>query len=77
MPLRSMLDLLYDYRTNVPLYPEWHTYFRRSQPPTLPQPNIAESIASRAVPGANLRYDVGNVPDICSEAAAPVRVASG
>lgn len=29
------LDLFYDYRTNVPLYPAWQDYFRRHQPPTL------------------------------------------
>jgi pimeloyl-ACP methyl ester carboxylesterase len=29
------LDLLYDYRTNVALYPEFQSYFRRHQPPTL------------------------------------------
>lgn len=29
------LDLFYDYRTNVPLYPEWQAYFRQHQPPTL------------------------------------------
>ena len=29
------LDLFYDYRTNIDLYPEWHAYFRRHQPPTL------------------------------------------
>lgn len=29
------LDLFYDYRTNVPLYPEWQAYFRTHQPPTL------------------------------------------
>lgn len=29
------LDILYDYRTNVPLYPQWQAYFRASQPPTL------------------------------------------
>jgi len=29
------LDLFYDYRTNVPLYPEWQAYFRKHQPPTL------------------------------------------
>jgi pimeloyl-ACP methyl ester carboxylesterase len=29
------LDLFYDYRTNVPLYPAFQTYFRRHQPPTL------------------------------------------
>jgi len=29
------LDLFYDYRTNVPLYPSWQRYFRAHQPPTL------------------------------------------
>ena len=29
------LDLFYDYRTNIPLYPVWQDYFRTHQPPTL------------------------------------------
>jgi pimeloyl-ACP methyl ester carboxylesterase len=29
------LDLLYDYRTNVPLYPDFQAFFRQYQPPTL------------------------------------------
>jgi pimeloyl-ACP methyl ester carboxylesterase len=29
------LDLFYDYRTNVPLYPSVQAYFRKYQPPTL------------------------------------------
>ena len=29
------LDLFYDYRTNVPLYPQWQAYFRDRKPPTL------------------------------------------
>ena len=29
------LELLYDYRTNLERYPEWHDYFRRHQPPAL------------------------------------------
>jgi pimeloyl-ACP methyl ester carboxylesterase len=29
------LDLLYDYRTNVPLYPAFQDFFRRYKPPTL------------------------------------------
>ena len=29
------LDLFYDYRTNVPLYPEFQAFFRQYQPPTL------------------------------------------
>lgn len=29
------LAMVYDYRTNVPLYPEFQAYFRAHQPPTL------------------------------------------
>ena len=29
------LDLFYDYRTNIPLYPKWQAYFREHKPPTL------------------------------------------
>ncbi|MBC7989665.1 MAG: alpha/beta hydrolase [Luteimonas sp.] len=29
------LDVLYDYRTNVPLYPSWHDYFVKHKPPML------------------------------------------
>jgi pimeloyl-ACP methyl ester carboxylesterase len=29
------LQLFYDYRTNLPLYPKWQAYFRKYQPPTL------------------------------------------
>ena len=29
------LAMFYDYRTNVPLYPQWQKYFRDHQPPTL------------------------------------------
>lgn len=29
------LDLFYDYRTNVPLYPAWQAYFRARRPPML------------------------------------------
>ena len=29
------LDMFYDYRTNVALYPEWQALFRKYQPPTL------------------------------------------
>ena len=29
------LDLFYDYRTNVPLYPQWQAYFRERKPPML------------------------------------------
>jgi pimeloyl-ACP methyl ester carboxylesterase len=30
-----MLALLYDYRRNLDLYPQWQAYFREHQPPTL------------------------------------------
>jgi pimeloyl-ACP methyl ester carboxylesterase len=30
-----MLDLLYDYRKNVALYPRWQEYMRANRPPTL------------------------------------------
>lgn len=29
------LDLFYNYKSNVALYPEWQAYFRKHQPPTL------------------------------------------
>lgn len=29
------LDMLFDYRTNVPLYPQFQDFFRKYQPPTL------------------------------------------
>ena len=32
---RVMLDLLYDYQSNVALYPRWHDYLRANQPPAL------------------------------------------
>jgi pimeloyl-ACP methyl ester carboxylesterase len=30
-----MLDLLYDYQSNVALYPRWHEYLRDNTPPAL------------------------------------------
>src|SRR5262249_27309356 len=32
---QAMLDLLYDYQSNVELYPRWHEYLRANQPPAL------------------------------------------
>lgn len=32
---RVMLDLLYDYQSNVKLYPGWHEYLRTHRPPAL------------------------------------------
>ena len=33
--VRMNLDLFYDYRTNVPLYPEWQAFLRQRQPKTV------------------------------------------
>jgi pimeloyl-ACP methyl ester carboxylesterase len=33
--VRLNLDLFYDYRTNVPLYPEWQRFLRQQQPKTI------------------------------------------
>ena len=33
--VRLNLDLFYDYRTNVPLYPAWQAFLRELQPKTL------------------------------------------
>jgi pimeloyl-ACP methyl ester carboxylesterase len=33
--VRMNLDLFYDYRTNVPLYPEWQAFLRNRQPKTI------------------------------------------
>ena len=32
---RLNLDLFYDYRTNVPLYPQWQAFLRERQPKTI------------------------------------------
>ncbi|KAF7795722.1 hypothetical protein EIP86_006887 [Pleurotus ostreatoroseus] len=32
---QTQLNILYDYRTNLPLYPKFQEYFRKYQPPTL------------------------------------------
>jgi pimeloyl-ACP methyl ester carboxylesterase len=32
---RAQLDLFYDYRTNVPLYPKWQAFLRECRPSTL------------------------------------------
>ena len=33
--VRMNLDLFYDYRTNVPLYPAWQAFLRKHQPKTM------------------------------------------
>jgi hypothetical protein len=35
MALRVLLDLFYDYRTNVALYPKWQQFLRDRQPKTI------------------------------------------
>jgi pimeloyl-ACP methyl ester carboxylesterase len=59
---RVMLDLLFDYRSNVALYPAWHEYLRTHQPPALlawgvndaffPEPGAHAYL--RDLPGAEL-----------------------
>lgn len=46
------LDLFYDYRTNIPLYPQWQAYFREYAPPALVVwgENDAIFIAAGAMP---------------------------
>ncbi len=53
------LDLFYDYRTNIPLYPQWQAYFRKHQPPTLIAwgQNDAIFVAAGAAP---YRRDIPN-----------------
>jgi len=65
----AMLALLYDYRTNLGRYSEWHEYFREHQPPTLivwgkndvifPEPGARAYL--RDLPGAELHLlDTGH-----------------
>ncbi len=53
------LDLFYDYRTNIPLYPQWQTYFRVHKPATLVLwgKNDAIFVAAGAAP---YRRDIPN-----------------
>jgi pimeloyl-ACP methyl ester carboxylesterase len=53
------LDLFYDYRTNIPLYPLWQAYFRKHKPPTLIVwgQNDAIFVAAGAAP---FRRDIPN-----------------
>ncbi len=53
------LDLFYDYRANIPRYPEWQAYFRKHKPPTLVVwgQNDAIFVAAGAAP---YRRDIPN-----------------
>ncbi len=63
------LDLLYDYRNNLPRYAEWQAYFRKHQPPTLIVwgrndkgfPPVAAQSYLRDLPKAELHmFDTGH-----------------
>ncbi|MDF0606144.1 alpha/beta hydrolase [Neisseriaceae bacterium TC5R-5] len=65
------LDLFYDYRTNLPLYPKWHDYFRKNKPATLVLWGKNDEIFiapgaepyKRDIPGTEVHmYDSGHFP---------------
>lgn len=54
------LDLFYDYRTNVPLYPKFQAYFRERQPPML----IVWGQNDEIFPPAGARPYARDVPNV-------------
>lgn len=54
-----MLDLLYDYRSNVALYPQWQEWLRTSRPPVL----LPWGRNDRFFPEAGARAYLADVPD--------------
>jgi pimeloyl-ACP methyl ester carboxylesterase len=78
------LDLLGDYRTNVAMYPDFQSYFRKRKPPLLAVwgkhdpfflPAGAEAF-KRDIPGAEVRFlDTGHfaLETHCAEIAAMIR----
>lgn len=56
---RIMLDLFYDYRTNVALYPEFQAFFRNRRPPTL----IAWGANDPIFPAAGAHAYLRDLPD--------------
>ena len=54
-----MLDLLYDYQSNVELYPTWQHYLRTHQPPTL----LAWGTNDPFFPEAGARAYLADLPD--------------
>lgn len=54
-----MLDLFYDYRTNVELYPQFQDFFRRRHPPTL----IVWGQNDIIFPAAGARAYLRDLPD--------------
>jgi pimeloyl-ACP methyl ester carboxylesterase len=61
LPGRSqiMLDLLYDYRSNVALYPQWQAWLREHRPPLL----LPWGRNDRFFPEAGARAYLADVPD--------------
>jgi pimeloyl-ACP methyl ester carboxylesterase len=56
---RVMLDLLYDYQSNIALYPDWHEYLRTHQPPAL----LAWGKNDDYFPEAGARAYLEDLPD--------------
>jgi pimeloyl-ACP methyl ester carboxylesterase len=56
---RVMLDLLYDYRNNVDLYPHWQEYLRANQPPAL----LPWGQNDQFFPPAGARAYIDDLPD--------------
>lgn len=61
VPGRSqiMLDLLYDYRSNVALYPQWQPWLREHRPPLL----LPWGCNDRFLPEAAARAYLADVPE--------------
>jgi pimeloyl-ACP methyl ester carboxylesterase len=56
---RVMLDLLYDYQSNVDAYPDWHEYLREHRPPTL----LPWGQNDRFFPPAGAQAYLADLPD--------------
>jgi pimeloyl-ACP methyl ester carboxylesterase len=54
-----MLDLLYDYQSNLAAYPEWHNYLSTHRPPAL----IAWGTGDRHFPPAGAHAYLDDLPD--------------
>ena len=61
LPGRSqiMLDLLYDYRSNIALYPQWQAWLREYRPPLL----LPWGRNDRFFPEAGARAYLADIPD--------------
>jgi pimeloyl-ACP methyl ester carboxylesterase/uncharacterized protein (DUF302 family) len=56
---RAMLDLLYDYQSNLAAYPEWHEYLRTYRPPAL----IAWGTGDQHFPPVGAHAYLADLPD--------------